>query len=249
MQPLPDAIISSFTEGFATGRRGFALEEISPYFANYGNPAPLRAPILPTKPAFFRECLLSLTPTNQRVALIDLCNQPPPTRHPVPGPAEREQLKYDLFRLQGLTPLSISISRLSVRGLREQWWELASRLADSPSASITAARTLLESTCRTILTELHLAPDESGDLVRLYRQTVRGLQLDQALAEDQLKLQLRGGLVTVVSALAGLSNTAGDRHGLVAGQQIRDASVAELAAHAAGTITVFLAQVYLLATQ
>jgi hypothetical protein len=249
MQPLPDAIISRFADVFASGRRGFALEEISPYFAIYGNPAPLRGAILPSKPDFFRESLLSLTPTNQRVALIDLCNQPPPTRHPGPDAGERERLKYELFRLQGLTPLSISISRLSVRGLREQWWELASRLTDSPSASITAARTLLESTCRTILSELHLPPDESGDLVRLYRQTVRGLQLDQALAGDRLRLQLAGGLVTTVSALAGLSNAAGDRHGLVAGQQIRDASVAELAALAAGTITVFLAQVYLLATQ
>jgi hypothetical protein len=44
MEPLPDGIVSIFAECFATGQRGFALEEIRGYFANYGNPPPLRGP-------------------------------------------------------------------------------------------------------------------------------------------------------------------------------------------------------------
>jgi hypothetical protein len=52
------------------------------------------------------------------------------------------------------------------------------------------------------------------------------------------------GLAQVVNGLAALSNQAGDRHGLPEGARISDHSMAGLAVHAAGTISLFLVKAH-----
>ncbi len=51
-------------------------------------------------------------------------------------------------------------------------------------------------------------------------------------------------LAQIVDGLAGISNKAGDRHGLVSGTRINDISYASLAVHASGTACVFLVRAY-----
>jgi hypothetical protein len=50
--------------------------------------------------------------------------------------------------------------------------------------------------------------------------------------------------VQVVNGIAGLSNQAGDRHGLPEGARISDHSMAGLAVHAAGTVSLFLVRIH-----
>lgn len=246
MLPLPDNTIHAFADAFASGRNGFSLVEIKDFFQQYQPhiPSLTGAPGI-TKPAYFQQCVLSLAAADQRLSLLDLCNSPPKSRHPMPCEDVRVKLRNSLFQLHGKSPVAASLGSLTLRGVRENWWKIGSRIAGNPDAAMTAARTLLESTCKTILDEIGEKPDESGDLPRLTKQTIRSLGFPEG-PRDQPTKQLISGLATAISAVAGISNSAGDRHGQVGGSVLRDVCLAEFVAHSCGSIAVFLIRKHLL---
>lgn len=244
--PLPENIIQAFANAFASGRNGLSLAEIGEFFRQYqpNVPSSSGVPGL-TKPTYFQQCILSLTPTDQRLALLDLCNSPPESRHPMPSQADRVKLHDSLFQAHGRSPIATSLGSLTLRGVRENWWKIGSRIAANPDAAITAARTLLESTCKTILDEIGETPDESGDLARLVKQATRALGFAEK-PQDQPTKQLLSGLMSMISGVAGISNAAGDRHGQIGGNALRDLCLAELVAHSCGSIAIFLTRKHLL---
>jgi len=243
---VPRQIIERFADAFAYSRSGFGADEIPAYFAAYQGDVPSSASFVysPTKSELFIACVQALSPENQRQALYDLCDNPPTAKHPMPDLSAREKLLRDLVQADGQSPLGVELSGLSLTGVRAAWLRAASRLPSSPSAAITAARTMLESTCKTVLQERGEAPDESGDLGKLFKQTRKSLGLDPAKGVSQNVLQLANGLTQVVDGLAGLSNRAGDRHGLPSGAKVTNLSFASLAVHSAGTVALFLARIH-----
>ena len=54
------------------------------------------------------------------------------------------------------------------------------------------------------------------------------------------------GLANVTNGIAGLSNAAGDRHGLIDGVEIDDPAVAGFALNAAGSVGLFFIEIHLL---
>ena len=196
--PLPENTIQAFAEAFASGRNGLSLSEIGEFFKQYqpNVPSSTGTPGL-TKPVYFQQCVLSLTPADQRLSLLDLCNSPPVSRHPMPSEQVRIGLRDSLFQVHGRSPVSTSLSSLTLRGVRENWWKIGSRIAANPDAALTASRTLLESTCKTILSEIGETPDESGDLARLVKQTIRGLSFAEN-PQDQPTKQLLSGLMSMI---------------------------------------------------
>ncbi len=246
MLPIPENIIQAFAEVFASGRNGLSLAEIGEFFKPYQTsvPSSVGTPGL-TKPIYFQQCVLSLTPADQRLAFLDLCNAPPQSRHPMPSKQVRIGLRDSLFQVYGRSPVGRSLSSLTLDGVRENWWKIGSRIAANPDAAMTAARTLLESTCKTILDEMGEAPDETGDLARLVKRTIRVLGLTEQ-QQDQPTKQLISGLMSMISGVAGISNAAGDRHGQVGGSTLRDVCLAEFVAHACGSIAVFITRKYAL---
>src|SRR5262245_56860138 len=144
MLPLPENTIQTFAEAFASGRNGLSLTEIGEFFRQYqpNIPSSASTPGL-TKPVYFQQCVLSLTPADQRLALLDLCNSPPASTHPMPAEPIRIRLRDSLFQVHGISPIATSLSSLTLRGVRENWWKVGSRLATNPDAAMTAARTLL----------------------------------------------------------------------------------------------------------
>ena len=76
------------------------------------------------------------------------------------------------------------------------------------------------------------------------KQTKAALGIVAAQRGPQDIHQILSGLAHVVNGLARLSNRAGDRHGLAAGEKITDLSYAGLAVHAAGTVALFLLRVH-----
>lgn len=246
MNPVPDNLILSFAEEFASGRKGFSLDEIPSYFAQYQGNVPTRRSYQGsvTKPAAFKDCVLALSPENQRQSLYDLCDDPPRASHSMPDEKQRKALLALLVQADGISPLGVELSQTTVTGIRMQWMTAASRLPQQPAGAITAARALLESTCKTILHELKETPDSSGDLGRLYKQVRVRIGIDPTQGPSQSVHQLLSGLTQCVHGIAALSNAAGDRHGLVAGTKIDDVSFAGLCVHAAGTVSLFLARAY-----
>jgi hypothetical protein len=246
MLPLAESIIRRFAEELVSGRKGFSLREIGDYFREYQPNIPSHEGVSGlTKPAYFLECVLSLTPADQRCALLDLCNDPPQSKHPMPEEVVRLRLRGLLFQAHGRSPVGNRFSAISLRGVREGWWKVASRMPASPSGAITAARTLLESTCKTILCEIGETPDKSGEIARLVKQTREAVGVSET-AKDQPTKQIFSGVTSIVLGVGGLSNLVGDRHGQVGGEDIKDVPLAELVIHCCGAVAVFLTQRFLL---
>lgn len=245
MQPVPSSITERFAAAFCYGRKGYSLRELEDLFVQYQVDVPCVSPGQPqTKGAYFNQCVVAMTPETQRQFLYDLCDDPPPARGQLPAPEKRLDLLRALAGVDGMSPLGVDLSGLSMHGVRSQWFASVSRLKSSPSSAITAARALVETTCKTILSERGEAPDASGDLIRLYRQTGRSLQIQASSGSSQAVHQMLNGLSQAIDGLAALSNRGGDRHGLPGGVRITDRSVAVLAVHAAGSVSLFLVQTH-----
>lgn len=246
MKPVDMHLVKRFADTFCFGRKGFSADEIPAFFSSYEGAVPTVASYDMTvaKSVLFADSVRALSPENQRLALYDLCDSPPPSKHLMPSPEERRELLHALVQADGRAPLGLELSQLTIAGVRTQWFTAASRLPNSPAGAITAARTLLEGVCKTILVEIGETPDSSGDLSKLVKQTRAALGIDAAQGATQNVHQILLGLSQLVDGIAGLSNKAGDRHGLVSGAKITDLSFAGFAVHAAGTAALFLVRVH-----
>ena len=246
MHPIPKQTIERFAQEFAYKDKGFTLKQINPYFEAYqsGLSAPGFDGVVPKKGDHFVEVVSAMHPRNQRIALIDLCSNPPKIKN-CPSQAIRDNLLKSISQSDGSTPISAEVSKISVSGVRDQWWVASSRLPKSPSSAITAARTLVESTCKTILEECGETPDGSGDLQKLLKQVRESLDLKTGRDVPKSVNEILSGLVSLINGLSSISNDAGDRHGNVGGIRLEDITISSLIVHAAGTAALFLAQVHL----
>ena len=245
MHAVPDALCHRFSERFCYGAKGYSLRQLQAFFSQYAPTVPhANARFPPTKAAYFHSCLYALPPEVQRQALYDLCDDPPEAKGSLPTASERLELLTMLAQADGVSPLGLELSKVSVRGVRNQWFVAASRVATSPSGAVTAARSLVESTCRTILEELGHAPDSSGDLGRLFKQARGALGIDVTPTSPNATHRILNGFTQTIDGLASLSNIGGDRHGLAGGDRIADHSLASMAVHAAGTMSLFLVHVH-----
>lgn len=237
MRAIDGSLIRRFAEEFAFGRKGFSLIQISPYFANYEQsvPSPGEGYGTPTKIDHFVNCVNALSPKNQRYSLYDLCDDPPEMKGPVPNVKIRKELLHQLVQGDGVSPLAVEISSITLRGIRNDWFTAASRITSTPSSAITAARALLESTCKTILNELNEKPVSGGNLPKLIKQTRKAIGVEIVQNVSQEVRQLITGLTSVVDGFSALSNKAGDRHGLACGAEISDQTIASIIVHTSGT--------------
>lgn len=247
MQPIAEHLVRDFASEFASGNKGFALKEITPYFGSFQAAVPTVAsgPGTPTKPDHFCACVSALSPGNQRLALYALCDNPPIGNGIMPDQTLRANLLVRLAQADGVSPLGRDLSGVNIPSLRHDWFTAASRLEVSISGAVTAARTMLEAVCKTILDEHNITPQDRGDLARLYNQTRTCLGIVPTAGATQSIYEMCTGAAGVVSGLAGLSNASGDRHGLVGGAELSDRTFAGLAVHASGALCLFLAQTHL----
>lgn len=118
-----------------------------------------------------------------------------------------------------------------------------SRIETNPAASITASRTMVETALKTIIAERGDTPDQSGELGKLVKQAQDVLKFDRA--QSQPEHQLHSGMANIIQGLSAISNSAGDRHGLVLGKSLNDPSLARLCLNAAGTIGLFFIELHL----
>jgi hypothetical protein len=108
-----------------------------------------------------------------------------------------------------------------------------------PADAITAARSLVEAACKSVLESLGQVVDEHDDLPALYKKTAVALSVDAAQHEVVYR-QILQGLMSSVQGLAELRNKMGDAHGhsrLAIRPQPRHA---RMAAGAATTVATFL---------
>lgn len=245
MRAVPREIAERFSIAFAGNQVGFSGKEITDYLSKYSNAVKLyeHYGFTPKRSELFLEALYSLLPKEQYYALTDLCLTLPEMRYDPPSETERQDLLAQLHSYLNVEPVGIGFSELREHIFREDWMTAYSRVRANPSSAITAARTLLETAFKTIIAERGAEPDTSGDLSRLLRQVEDVLEFNRA--ENQEEHRILTGLTNIINGIAGLSNQAGDRHGLVDGEEIDDPSLAMLVINESGSVGLFFIERHL----
>jgi hypothetical protein len=246
MQPIPRALADHFAAAFAGDKKGFSAREITDFFTNYSRAVkPFdHYGINPTRHDLFIAAVYELLPKQQYYALTDLCQNPPKMKYAVPSSTDRDGLLERLHSFLNANPVGLRLSRLREHTFRQDWYTAYGRLAQNPAATISAARTMLETIFKTIIAERGQTPDNSGELGKLLKQAQYVLKFERAANQEQHRIMQ--GITNVVHGIAGLSNAAGDRHGLVQGIEIDDPAIAGFALNAAGTLGLIFIEVHLL---
>lgn len=130
--------------------------------------------------------------------------------------------------------------------------DIARALANAsvdPEDAITAACSLLESVCRSILIELRLPLPAKKDIDGLIRAVQEPLDLSPgrtnlpALIEADVR-QVLSGLTSVSKGIGALRTHAGDAHGREKGHGRIDARIARLAINSASSMALFLIETW-----
>jgi hypothetical protein len=121
-----------------------------------------------------------------------------------------------------------------------QWQKALDRRATDPEGAITAARTLLETTCKHLLDDMKIVYASDADLPGLYSTVAKGLELAPSHHTEKIFKQILGGCQAVVEGLGALRNKVSDAHGQGQRPVRPGGRHAELAVNLAGSMAVFL---------
>jgi hypothetical protein len=122
-------------------------------------------------------------------------------------------------------------------------------IKDDPEDAVTAACSLIESVCRSILIELGLPLPAKKDIEGLIKavQEPLGLSPGRTNLPAEIEADIRqvlGGLTSVAKGVGALRTHGGDAHGRERGFRRIDARIARLAIHSASTLALFLIETW-----
>ncbi len=228
-------------------KRGFSFDEIINFFKKYDSSISKEGyeKMRPTRKDFFESCLNSLLPLQQFITILDLLNNPPPSKYPMPTKHKIKEIKKRIFSILNLTPVTDEIANLNFKGrftdLISDWYRIVSRIRESPAASITASRTMIENLYIAILKNSNIPLNEidkvKGDLGKLHKAVCKVLELD-----DWAK-KIIAGLSSIIYGVAEVSNIAGDRH--AGNYESVTFEMAEFIAYITGSISIFIYKTFL----
>lgn len=121
--------------------------------------------------------------------------------------------------------------------------------ADDPEDCVTAACSLVEAVCRSILVEMGLALPAKKDIDGLLKAVQESLGLSPGRTDlppeiEQDVRQVLGGLTSTLKGVGALRTHGGDAHGREKGFRRIDARIARLALNSASTIALFLIETW-----
>ena len=122
-------------------------------------------------------------------------------------------------------------------------------IKDDPEDAVTAACSLIESVCRSILIELGLPLPAKKDIEGLIKAVQEPLDLSPGRTDLPTEIQadirqVLGGLTSVAKGVGSLRTHGGDAHGREKGFRRIDARIARLALHSASTLALFLIETW-----
>jgi hypothetical protein len=243
---VPRSIAERFASEYAGDKKGFSAKEISEYFLKYSNLVTHIDfyGVKPKRTELFLDSLYSLEPKQQYYALNDLTFFEYPSKYTYPDEQTRETLRNDLHTFISPNPIGLRISRLRETAYRTDWIDATGKLTTDPPAAITAARTMLETTLKTILAERKKADEAAGDLGRLIKQVE--IELGIRPGDSPAEHQIISGIASIANGISALSNEAGNRHGTVGGKSIDDPTLAELCVNICGALGVLFIELHLM---
>lgn len=122
-------------------------------------------------------------------------------------------------------------------------------LDDDPEDAVTAACSLIEAVCRSIIVELELPFPQKKNIDSLTRaiQEPLGLSPGRSDFPEEIEEDIRktlSGLISVVKGIGALRTHGGDAHGREKGFRRIDARIARLAVSAASSISLFIIETW-----
>lgn len=122
-------------------------------------------------------------------------------------------------------------------------------LENDPEDAVTAACSLVEAVCRSILIELELSLPAKRDIDGLVRAVQEPLGLSPSRSDLPADIeadirQILGGLTSVAKGIGALRTHGGDAHGREKGFRRIDPRIARLAINAASTLALFLIETW-----
>ena len=167
----------------------------------------------------------------------------------------RRKFLYDAFSPildyieKGTTkPVSMSFDEIKLncnsKAIEAAWARAHERRNNDPEGVITAARSLVESTCIFILEKSHVEYKKSDDLNALYKKVALVLDLSPSKDSIQVFKKLLSGCYSIIDGLASLRNSLGDAHGKSADYIEPTVTHADFAINLAGSISTFLIATY-----
>lgn len=154
-----------------------------------------------------------------------------------------------LVQTPGLAAVRETLAGTDPGYVAQQITRMESAVGNDPGLAIGTAKELVESCCKTILTERAVQFSKNADIPELVKLTARELDLtpadipEQAKASDTIK-RLLSNLASITQGVAELRNHYGTGHGKAAGAKGLQPRHARLAVGAASTLAVFLAETH-----
>lgn len=133
-----------------------------------------------------------------------------------------------------------ALKNFTYESVHAVWQKALDRRNEDPDGAITAARTLLETTCKHILDEANVAYDDGADLPKLWAQCAAFLKLAPNLYQEELFKTILGNCQSIVNTIGAIRNKVGDAHGKGSKALKPKPKHAELVVNLAGTMASFL---------
>ena len=137
-------------------------------------------------------------------------------------------------------PIEAALTTLDEESVRAIWKKAMDRRLSDPDGAITAARALLESTCKHLLDELQVSYPDNADPARLWALCAEHLNLSPDQHSEKVFKAILGNCQSIVNNLASIRNKIGDAHGQGKRAVRPKPRHAELAVNLAGTMAAFL---------
>lgn len=134
-----------------------------------------------------------------------------------------------------------TLKKLNSNSVSLLWKKASDRLKNQDfDGAITASRTLLEDTIKTILNELNTDYSDNDDLLKIYGLVANKLKLSPSQHHEEIFKQILSGCHSVIHGLSSLRNKISDAH--ASGKKPAKPATrhAELAVNIAGTMATFL---------
>jgi hypothetical protein len=136
------------------------------------------------------------------------------------------------------------LSNVDIPHIKSAWEKAIDRRVKDPDGALTAARMLIETVCKHILTKLDIEFSENDDINKLYFLTSKGLEISASQDVDKESKKVFGNINAIVSGVAFFRNKLGDAHGQNGKNELLLNEFGELSVNLAGSICTFLIKAF-----
>lgn len=133
----------------------------------------------------------------------------------------------------------------SLDHVRKDWDRAIEQSNIDPEDAITAARSMLESTCKWILARMNISYTIRDDLPQLYKKVANELEFFPDRDGERLVKQITGSMSSIVTAIAEFRNKYSDSHGKDEKYIPPLTSHSVLTVNLSGSLCTFLFETYL----